>query len=605
MKKLLATMILMLFIWSGKAQNIYVLGDYVPHVWSQSGHEKVAAVYKNGELLYTTPDINRTVFPKTILCDSNENVYWMINCYGYSEIWKNDQLFVTTRDTNKSIGNMYLSNDTLYYAGSETINNIPMAKIWKGENFTPYRTLGDGIHPSAICNFDKDKTTGTMYYCGYSCPDTINLPTVWSETALLYTLPSTMDYEAQEICIDHGNIFTFNKGQSLTYVRMYKNESQLYSDESLYDTQFFTFCVLNNDWYTYRFGHLGEHAIVKNGDEIVLDFGDAHYVNHNWPVTKMKRIGNDIYATGFLEDGVNHSGTIWKNFESFQTISHCTVVGDFCYYEPPCPATQSEWFYEIENEDGSITYQHLQCVGDTTINEERPKIIVRSNTHYDREGQTEVTREYVYEENGVVYWWNKTKGRFTVLYDFSAEVGDEWTIEVGEEAITTRVYETEIQYIEGIPYKRLTIADPNDAFSGSLLSSIGHQTSFFPEKLMTKGKGYRVEGLRCYWLDDELIYKQGEEDCDAIYDELHHGLDEVTGDAVFSIYPNPSNNVLLVEMVSALSLPEKTYRITNLIGQTLLQGSINSDIQQINIESLPGGMYFINVGDETHKFVVR
>ena len=265
----------------------------------------------------------------------------------------------------------------------------------------------------------------------------------------------------------------------------------------------------------------------------------------------------------------------------------------------------AEWYYEIHNNDGSITYQHLQCVGDTTINEERPKIIIRSNTHYDRDTLSEVTHEYVYEQNGVVYWWNKTMGKFTVLYDFGAEVGDEWTVEVGDTAFTTRVYAAELQYINGIPYKKVTIADPSNIFSGSLLSSIGHQTSFFPEKLMTRSKGYRVEGLRCYWLDDELIYKLGDEDCDAIYAELHNGIEEKTDDAAFTVYPNPAHNVLFVETRTIGSQPTTTYRITNLMGQTVLSGSITDDCQQINIEALSEGMYFITLGEMTQKFIVK
>ena len=274
----------------------------------------------------------------------------------------------------------------------------------------------------------------------------------------------------------------------------------------------------------------------------------------------------------------------------------------------------AEWYYEILNDDGSLTYQHLQCVSDTTIGTERPKVIVRSNTQYDRDGHTEVTREYVYEENGVVYWWNNTLGKFTVLYDFGAEVGDEWTIEVGDETITTMVYETELQYIDGIPYKRLTIADPNNNFSGTVLSSIGHQTSFFPEKLMSKGKGYRVEGLRCYWLDNELIYKIGDEDCDAIYNEWHNGVDEdgpstpSTGSGTAGtlvVYPNPANDILFVQTLHATSLQAETYRITNLMGQTLLQGAITAETQQIDISSLLAGMYFINVNEQTVKFVVK
>lgn len=71
-------------------------------------------------------------------------------------------------------------------------------------------------------------------------------------------------------------------------------------------------------------------------------------------------------------------------------------------------------------------------------------------------------------------------------------------------------------------------------------------------------------------------------------------------------FPNPANNVLFVETCHGASLPAKTeYRITNPIGQTLLQGHITSEILQINIESLPVGMYFITVGTTTQKFVVR
>jgi hypothetical protein len=41
------------------------------------------------------------------------------------------------------------------------------------------------------------------------------------------------------------------------------------------------------------------------------------------------------------------------------------------------------------------------------------------------------------------------------------------------------------------------------------------------------------------------------------------------------------------------------------MGQTLLQGSINTENQQIDISTLPAGMYFINVGEQTTKFVVK
>ena len=311
-------------------------------------------------------------------------------------------------------------------------------------------------------------------------------------------------------------------------------------------------------------------------------------------------MSGDYMKTEAFVNRLNNGSTVYKmDTEPFENNGYPIFGTDGLIF------VGAEWYYQILGEDGTITYQHLQCVGDTTINEERPKVIVRSNTHYDRDTISEVTHEYVYEENGVVYWWNKTLGKFTMLYDFGAEVGDEWTIEVENETITTRVYETTIQYIDGIPYKRLTIADPNNDFSGDIVCSIGHLTSFFPERLMTRSKGFRVEGLRCYWLDDELIYKQGDEDCDAIYDEWHHGLNETTNDAAFTVYPNPANDVLFVETQNFASLPGQTYRIINLMGQTLLQGTINADAQRINIEKLSAGLYFITIDNVTQKFEVK
>jgi hypothetical protein len=132
---------------------------------------------------------------------------------------------------------------------------------------------------------------------------------------------------------------------------------------------------------------------------------------------------------------------------------------------------------------------------------------------------------------------------------------------------------------------------------------IGHLTSFFPEKLMDNRDRISVEGLRCYWIEDELVFKPGDEDCDAVYSEVH-GVEESVENQ-FDVYPNPTNGVLFVETRLIASLPDQTYRIANLMGQTVLTGQITADNQQINVSSLPQGMYFITFAGETRKFVVR
>jgi hypothetical protein len=207
-----------------------------------------------------------------------------------------------------------------------------------------------------------------------------------------------------------------------------------------------------------------------------------------------------------------------------------------------------------------------------------------------------------------VYWWNKDLEEFTTLYDFAAETGDEWEIKVGLESFTMHVDSVWYHEFDGRSYRILHVSDADDLFTGNIVCGIGHLTSFFPEKLMNRGKNYRVTGLRCYWVEGNLIFKIHRDDCDAIYAELHNGINEdgpSTGSGAFTVYPNPANNILFVETRLIASLPDQTYRIINLMGQTLLTGNISAETQQIDISTLPSGMYFISVGETTLKFVIR
>ena len=89
----------------------------------------------------------------------------------------------------------------------------------------------------------------------------------------------------------------------------------------------------------------------------------------------------------------------------------------------------------------------------------------------------------------------------------------------------------------------------------------------------------------------------------------NHSLDLVgigeNETTAFKVYPNPANGVLFVETVCTPSLPVETYRIKNPIGQTVMQGEITSEKQQIDVRNLSKGVYFITVGVATRKFVVE
>jgi hypothetical protein len=86
-----------------------------------------------------------------------------------------------------------------------------------------------------------------------------------------------------------------------------------------------------------------------------------------------------------------------------------------------------------------------------------------------------------------------------------------------------------------------------------------------------------------------------------------YGIEEggpSTGSGVLTVYPNPTNGVLTIHH-SEFSIHHSAFRITNLMGQTILSGNITNETQQIDVSTLPQGMYFITFAGETRKFVVR
>ena len=72
-----------------------------------------------------------------------------------------------------------------------------------------------------------------------------------------------------------------------------------------------------------------------------------------------------------------------------------------------------------------------------------------------------------------------------------------------------------------------------------------------------------------------------------------------------TVYPNPVNGILFVETRRATSLQGETYLIMNPLGQTVMEGQITTEKQQIDVRNLPQGVYFITVGDATRKVVVE
>ena len=266
---------------------------------------------------------------------------------------------------------------------------------------------------------------------------------------------------------------------------------------------------------------------------------------------------------------------------------------------PKYPLLGSEWYYGIINNDGNLSYQYLSCAGDTVINHKKVKIIVKTNTLYDK--SIKQSREYIYEYNGCVYWWHDPQQDSTMLYNFAANVGDEWTINVGTTSINMHVDEVGVVEYNNQVFRSLTISDENDIFSGTIVCSVGHFTSFFPEKILENKGNFEMAGIRCYWEKGAIIYQEGDVDCDEIYSQWHVGVDEIAADNGFDVYPNPSRGILYVQSDQI----DSEYLIINTMGQTVASGNIVSENQQIDISNLSNGIYLIRINNNTMKIIVN
>ena len=85
------------------------------------------------------------------------------------------------------------------------------------------------------------------------------------------------------------------------------------------------------------------------------------------------------------------------------------------------------------------------------------------------------------------------------------------------------------------------------------------------------------------------------------------GIETIDIERYITIYPNPNNGVFTLS-ISNPSGEDLDFVLTNIQGQVLLQekfGNITSHLQQIDLSSYSKGLYFLKVGEQVHKILVK
>jgi len=189
----------------------------------------------------------------------------------------------------------------------------------------------------------------------------------------------------------------------------------------------------------------------------------------------------------------------------------------------------AEWYYEIKPFIGCLPcvvgFQHIKAVRDTLINNQVCVILEKSNSgDIDICDNMGSALEYLYAEGQKVYWYNEHLDDFTILYDFAAEIGGSWEIQVLDCNLLVTVDSTSIININSQERKILYIRDENNFFTGSLIEGIGHTRKMFPSDFFYYCQGVAcdsdfIDGLRCYLENEVILYKPAIADCDEVYPE--------------------------------------------------------------------------------------
>jgi len=68
----------------------------------------------------------------------------------------------------------------------------------------------------------------------------------------------------------------------------------------------------------------------------------------------------------------------------------------------------------------------------------------------------------------------------------------------------------------------------------------------------------------------------------------------------YEVYPNPVNSALMVEMEI---LEEKEYRIYSMVGELVVRGMMNANINTIDLSMLPANIYVLNIDNQAIKLI--
>ena len=269
-RTLLLILSVMAFAGMSVAQDVYTASFYYNEVGTDN-----AAVFKNGELLYSRGD-DPTSFHMCydVLC-LNGDVYWVDYYYDahtedYGNVYKNDVPYLIN-ENGTCIEALFTDGIEVYAAGYKIINDVKTPAVWKGTSSTPFILFDTGgkegwIEKAVIEN-------GIIYACGQKSNGNYYEGVVWDSF--------------------NGEIMNFGE-------KVYVDDIA-YSNGSIYS-------VVNersDDWRAWVYCDTYELYMLSDesgGYALSMDAGDIYVFGSDHSVAKVWKNGAVLYEHPEMND---------------------------------------------------------------------------------------------------------------------------------------------------------------------------------------------------------------------------------------------------------------------------------------------------------------
>jgi len=242
--------------------------------------------------------------------------------------------------------------------------------------------------------------------------------------------------------------------------------------------------------------------------------------------------------------------------------------------------------------------------GDSVINDTTYKVIWKSGvrtfysygpTGFCNNTQPEEIQEFVAilrQEGRKIFRRIGFEGQDQLVYNFELQVGDSLPLSGINFFNDIVVVSRDTILING--EERLSFQF-NNAPVTYYVEGIGHSGGFLQYIPPMLECGHR---LHCYGQIDIPLYPINPQDeCDYTV-----GIETEIASSEFSIYPNPAQDQLTIELNVA---GNKTVEITNMNGQVIEKLNFSETSNQVSISALPAGVYFVKFQNGSAKRFVK